>query len=81
MKYLLVIAVVWIAFMIWRANRRDEIARKQPPAGLPRNRTPGEPQSMLRCAHCGLHLPAADALPGPDGKVYCSPAHRSAGPA
>ncbi|HYP82235.1 PP0621 family protein [Variovorax sp.] len=81
MKYLLVIAVVWVAFMIWRSRRRDEIARRQPPAGLPRTRTPGEPQAMLRCAHCGLHLPAADAIAGEGGKVYCSTAHRQAGPA
>jgi uncharacterized protein len=32
---------------------------------------------MVRCAHCGLHLPATDALPGPGG-VYCSAAHRRA---
>jgi len=84
MKYLLVLAVVWIAFLIWRARRRDEIAQRQqqqPKAGLPRTRTPGEPQAMLRCAHCGLHLPAVDALPGPDGQVYCCTAHRQAGPA
>jgi len=36
---------------------------------------------MVRCAHCGLHLPAADALAGPDGAVYCSAAHRQAGTA
>ena len=76
MKYLLVIVVVWVAFMIWRSNRRQEVERSAPP---PRAHPPlGEPQAMLRCAHCGLHLPAADALPGPDGKVYCSAAHRQA---
>jgi uncharacterized protein len=36
---------------------------------------------MVRCAHCGLHLPATDALAGPDGAVYCSTAHRQAGAA
>jgi uncharacterized protein len=35
---------------------------------------------MVSCAHCGLHLPEADALPGPDGAHYCSEAHRRAGP-
>jgi len=77
MKYLLVLVVVWVAFMIWRSNRRQEVERSAPPP--PRaNPSLGEPQAMLRCAHCGLHLPASDALPGPDGKVYCSAAHRQA---
>jgi uncharacterized protein len=33
---------------------------------------------MVRCAHCGLHMPAADAIAGPGGAVYCSVAHRQA---
>jgi uncharacterized protein len=32
----------------------------------------------VRCAHCGLHLPAADAIAGADGAVFCSVAHRQA---
>jgi uncharacterized protein len=32
---------------------------------------------MLSCAHCGLHLPRDEALPGRGG-VFCSEAHRSA---
>lgn len=75
MKYLLVLVVVWVAFMIWRSNRRQEVERSAPPRANP---SLGEPQAMLRCAHCGLHLPASDALPGPDGKAYCSAAHRQA---
>jgi uncharacterized protein len=31
---------------------------------------------MLRCAQCGMHLPAEDALPGRGG-VFCSPEHRT----
>lgn len=76
MKYLLVIVLVWVAFMIWRARRRDETRATPPPAAAP-PAVPA-PQAMLRCARCGLHLPAADALPGEDGKVYCSTAHRQA---
>lgn len=81
MKYLLVLLVLWVAFAIWRnGRRREEVERakrhhqQQPGGALP------EPQAMIRCAHCGLHLPAADALPGKDGKVYCSAAHRQADP-
>lgn len=35
---------------------------------------------MVACRHCGLHLPASDALAGPDGP-YCSAEHLRLGPA
>jgi len=76
MKYLLVFAVVFVAIWIWRKNRREEMRSRPPP---PAPRAVEAPQAMLRCAHCGLHLPAADAISGPDGAVYCSAAHRQAG--
>lgn len=74
MKYLLVLVVLWVAFMLWRSGRRRDVERSAPPPSAP----PSLPQAMIRCAHCGLHLPAADALPGKDGKAYCSAAHRQA---
>lgn len=78
MKYLLVLIVVAVAVWLWRRNRREEMkdqaAARRPGPAAP----PGAPQTMLRCAHCGLHLPAADALAGPGGRVYCSAAHRQA---
>jgi len=34
---------------------------------------------MVKCAHCGIHIPASEALC--DNEVcYCSAAHREAGP-
>jgi uncharacterized protein len=77
MKYLLVLAVVFVAIWLWRKSRRDEMrSRPPPPRATP---AVGAPQAMVRCAHCGLHLPVADAISGPDGAVYCSAAHRQAG--
>jgi uncharacterized protein len=35
---------------------------------------------MVRCAHCGLHLPEGDAVKTPDGHRYCTAAHRDLGP-
>jgi uncharacterized protein len=32
---------------------------------------------MLACAHCGVHLPRDEALPGRGG-VFCGEAHRAA---
>ncbi len=73
MKYLLVFAVLAVAFYVWRAGRRD--APRNPPPQKP-GAGEGKPQDMVRCASCAVHLPRSDALPGPDGAVYCSEEHR-----
>jgi len=86
-KYLVVILVVGV--MVWLLT-----AKARPPrdggreagrgagGGAAKPRRGGgvaAPQAMLSCSHCGLHLPAADAVL--DGsRVYCSDAHRALGP-
>jgi uncharacterized protein len=77
MKYLLVLFVVAVGIWLWRRGRDEEMRER---AATPKRAAPpavGAPQAMVRCTHCGLHLPATDALPGPGG-VYCSAAHRRA---
>ena len=81
MKYLLVLAVLWVAIWLWRKNRREEMRDAQREKAARAQRLPAAPaafMAMLRCAHCGLHLPASDALGGPGDAVYCSAAHREA---
>ena len=82
MKYLLVLAVLWIAIWLWRKNRREEMRdAMRERAAKAQQRAPAQvaaPQAMVRCAHCGLHLPATDAIGGSGGTVYCSTAHREA---
>ena len=73
MKYLLVFAVLAVAFYVWRAGRRD--VPRDPPQQR-RGPSPGTPQDMVQCASCAVHLPRAESLPGPDGAVYCSEEHR-----
>jgi uncharacterized protein len=70
-KYLLVLAVVLVALWIWRNNRRTE--RHQDGAARP---PAASPQDMVRCPVCSVHLPRTDALPGPDGRLYCCQEHR-----
>jgi uncharacterized protein len=74
-KYLLLIAVV--VLVLW-AMRRASLP-PAPPAP-PRRREPPQLEAMVRCSHCGLHLPRSDALLDADGQAYCSAAHRDAGP-
>lgn len=77
MKYLLLILVIGlVAFMLGvkRARpARPATPKAEPPA------TPARPvsQEIVSCAHCGLHVPQAEALPGRGG-LFCSTAHRAA---
>lgn len=76
MKFLLVLAVVGVVLWLLRARSRGDgaaAARRDAPSAV------RPPQAMVACAHCGLHLPAADAvLEG--SRVYCCDAHRQRGP-
>ena len=63
MKYLLVLVVVMIAIGIWRNKRRVAASERQS-TGPARNSAPRQLQNMVACAHCGLHLPQSDAVPG-----------------
>jgi uncharacterized protein len=68
-RYLLMIAVIIVAVLLWRrALRRD-----QPPAGGPAPDPAGE--EMVQCRVCGVYLPQQESLKeGPFH--YCSEAHR-----
>lgn len=80
MKYLLVLAVVWVAYWIWRKNHMPP--PHQPPrppvppkAAAPSQATAGVPVVMVACLHCGTHLPEDEAVRGQAGP-YCSAEHR-----
>ncbi|GAB3771512.1 hypothetical protein GCM10028796_40450 [Ramlibacter monticola] len=72
MKYLLLFAVLFVAYMLWRNARvtdeRETRSRRPPP--------PADPQEMVSCPVCGLHLPRSEAVPGQRGILYCSNEHR-----
>ncbi len=72
MKYLLLLALLAGLFFFLGAKRGRSGTRE------PESRTPppAPPRAMLRCAQCGMHLPADEALPGKGG-VFCSAAHRA----
>jgi uncharacterized protein len=76
MKYLLVLVVVGLGLWVLLRGRR-------PAAGEPapkRARRGKAPAPMVPCAHCGLHLPASDAVTDAAGRTFCTDAHRLAGP-
>ncbi len=71
MKYLLLLIGLGVVFFVLRSRsgRPSEPEVRKPASPVP-------PQAMLRCAECGMHLPADEALPGKGG-VFCSAAHRA----
>ena len=74
MKYFLFLVAVFVLLWLLRGalNRRGgagDAARRAP--------TSKAPQEMIACAHCGVHLPRDEALPGRGG-VFCGDAHRTA---
>jgi uncharacterized protein len=75
-KYLLVVLVV-VLFAWWMFRPRRPAAGGA--AKAPPKAEPTTPQAMLQCAHCGVHLPRAEALLDERG-AFCSEAHRLAGP-
>ncbi|MEO8080785.1 MAG: PP0621 family protein [Caldimonas sp.] len=72
MKIVLFLIAVFVLLWLLRGGlgRRTGGPRARPP--------PAEgPQPIVACAHCGLHLPRDEALPGRGG-VFCGEAHRKA---
>ena len=68
MKYLILIAVVF--GVIWWLK----LSRPAKPSASSSAADTG-PQPMVRCAHCGLHLPQNEAIASANA-VYCGQAHR-----
>lgn len=73
MKYLLVLAVVLIAFYLWRNNRLTD--RRDADAPRAPARKPDTPAIMVACLQCGTHLPDTEAVRGRVG-AYCSVEHQ-----
>lgn len=68
---LLIVAIVVVLW--WKHRQRGRrVADESPPPSPP---PAAGPEAMLRCVHCGLHLPASQSLPGRGG-VFCSASHR-----
>lgn len=68
-KLVVLILIAVAAWLVWRALRRAEAARRRPRG--PRN----DGERMVDCSQCGLHLPVSEALES-QGRYFCSEEHR-----
>lgn len=72
MKYLIVVLVVLVVgWLLLRGRSRPETGSRAASRGT-------QPQEVVACRHCGVHLPRIDAIEDHNG-LFCSEAHRLAG--
>jgi uncharacterized protein len=67
----LLVLVVIVVLAVWLVRR----ALRAPAPKSPPQAKEGE---LVQCAHCGLHLPRAEARQG-EGALYCSEEHARLG--
>lgn len=77
MKFLVVLLAVVVLW--WLLFGRTRVSGRGSPRGGQGSRMPTVSEGMVACAHCGVHVPASEALQR-DGLHYCGAAHRDAGP-
>ena len=83
MKYLLVLLVVGVGVWVWSARFRagPRKGRKGQGGSDVSSSSPAAKhgaRTMVACGHCGVHLPADEAVYA-DQQPYCGPAHLQAG--
>ena len=67
-----VIALVYVGMKFFaRSQRRGDAAQRRAAGGAKTGET------MLQCAHCGVHVPSSEALLS-GTRAYCCSAHRDA---
>ena len=62
-----IVALIWFRIKAGRARERET----RPGSGR-------LPEQMVACAHCGVHLPATEAVRDSSGREFCSGAHLDA---
>jgi len=74
--WVLVLALFFFVLGFKRGRPDRPAAPSAPRPAPPPQAAEPPPEAMVRCAECGMHLPASEALPGRGGQ-FCTPEHRS----
>ena len=84
--WLVVIALVWLAWSFVRVSQRKQEQGARVDPGNPSSHGAGRSggakarpealEQMIACDRCGVFLPASDAVPGRNGR-YCCVEHRN----
>ncbi len=68
-RLILILAIVGVIYVLLRRYRNNSLNQTATP--------PVEPQTMLRCKQCGVHVPSSEAVLA-NGENFCCAAHRDA---
>ena len=71
-KLIFLVLAVALAWWVLKGHGKS-ITRRGPPREA-------APEDMVRCAHCGVHLPASESVRDSAARPYCCAEHRGAGP-
>ncbi|MVW70308.1 PP0621 family protein [Bordetella sp. 15P40C-2] len=75
---IIILAVMMVMRIVAARNSTRHTTRQSPPKPPARQPGQGPVESMVRCAHCGIHLPRSEATLL-DGKTWCSQEHARLG--
>ena len=70
---ILIWLVIALAVVVWI---KRVLARAAHPAGQGGGASRQHSETMVQCAHCGVHFPASEAVAGNGDALYCSALHR-----
>ena len=81
MKYVIWALLIYFAWRWYTASsnaaaKKSDADQFAPEAGQSAG-TVHATETMVRCARCGVHLPASEALTGAGSAVFCSEEHRN----
>lgn len=79
-KALFWVTIFIVVIFVTRLLAIQAEKKRRPPPQAPSKQTdaPAGSEEMVRCAHCGVHLPRSEAALL-DQNTWCSPAHAKLG--
>ena len=66
-------ALIWIALAVIAYKLIRRLVPKRP-----QNKTKASSETMVKCQHCGIHIPHSQAIQENDQTYFCSTAHLQA---
>ncbi len=65
-KLIFLVVAIALAWVVFKAFRKSKLRERPPRAAAP--------EDMVRCAHCGVHLPRSESQTSNE-KFFCSQEH------
>ncbi len=75
MKAVLWAAIALIVAMWLLRGKKSLPGADAAPSAQPGNRRQ-DAEAMVRCAHCGIHIPASESVADSSGALFCGDEHR-----